>query len=79
MVLISDTDYLSKEPALIDRDEYVETQKNIQKIYTHAVSYLNEYVKFVNGSSSLSPEELRRRYQFSTLKYFHDILHLPKL
>ena len=25
-----------------------------------------------------SPEELRRRYQFSTLKYFHHILHLPK-
>ena len=78
MVLVSDTDYFSKESTLIDRDEYVETQKNIQKIYTHAVAYLNEYVKFVNGNSSLSPEELRRRYQFSTLKYFHDILHLPK-
>ena len=25
-----------------------------------------------------SPEELRHRCQFSTLKYFHHILHLPK-
>ena len=36
--------------------------------------YVNDYVAHINGRQPLHPLEYEKRYQYSTLPYFHDIL-----
>ncbi len=71
IVIIADVSFISEQISLIDRDEYVETRKNICQIKREAVKYVEDYVNHVKGISTLHAREFTRRYQYSPLKYFH--------
>ena len=76
IVLISKYEYGTAKNTVVDQDEYNETRKNIQKIATEAVAYIDGYVNHCNGARVLHPKEFDRRYKYSTLPYFHDLLKL---
>ena len=73
--IINDLKYLDNNQGIIDNDEYTEMMQNINKIVSEVLSYVDDYVSFVNNESErISVQEFKRRYQFSTLQYFHEIL-----
>ena len=75
MVIIKDLRYLDLliRP-IIDSDEYVETIQNMQRISREANEFLEDYISYVAGTPTISPEEYNRRYSKSPLQYFHDEL-----
>lgn len=73
-VIINNMDYISSDPAIVDSDEYAMMMSHINSIVESAVSYVNTYIQHVNGTNPLHPREFNRRYLYSTLPYFHDIL-----
>lgn len=78
IVIISDLNYLESKGALIDDDEFNETMKNFNKIKRSALKFVDDYVDHMNGIKMLHPAEFKRRYQFTTLKYFHEQLGVNK-
>ena len=51
--------------------------RNIDKIVKDVLDYVEGYVDYyVSENKKMSKEEFVRRYKYSTLKYFHDILGL---
>ncbi|MCD8344790.1 MAG: hypothetical protein LUC38_02365 [Oscillospiraceae bacterium] len=74
IVIIKDTSYFDDENAIVDQDEYAEMKRNLPTIVESAVSYVDAYINHVTGKKPLHPREFARRYQFSTLPYFHDIM-----
>ena len=74
-VIVNDTVFLDSKPAIVDSDEYSEMMRNMDIIVAEILKYVDEYVSFCNNETlRISEEEFARRYRFSTLKYFHDIL-----
>ena len=71
IVIISDTKYIDSKDALIDKDEYNETMIYLERIKREALEYVEEYIAHIKGKNVLHPREFNRRYEFSTLKYFH--------
>lgn len=71
IIIISNTDYLDKENALIDKDEFIETMINLDKIKREALQFVEDYINHMKGNRQLHSAEFRRRYQFTTLQYFH--------
>ena len=41
--------------------------------------YLDDYIAHIKGDVKIGEEEFRRRYQFSTLKYFHKELGILEI
>lgn len=76
MALIKDTGYIDNAAAIVDNDEYVETIQNIEKIVADVNKYISDYCKHINGEDKLAERDFSRRYKYSTLPYFHDILGL---
>jgi len=75
IVIISNDDYIdSVSTAVIDQDEYNEMMVNLQQIVTEVLDYIDTYINHINGISPLHPRQFARRYRFSTLAYFHDVL-----
>lgn len=77
MVIIQDSRYLSTSNALVDNDEYNEAQLNAERIISEATRYLNDYINHNKNTITLNPEEYRKKYSYSTLSYFHNILQIP--
>ncbi len=73
-LIIADTQYLDSATAIVDQDEYTESMRNMDTIVQETVDYVNAYIAHVKKTALLHEREFQRRYQFSTLKYFHDIL-----
>ena len=63
--------YINSKDALIDKDEYNETMIYLERIKREALEYVEEYIAHIKGKNVLHPREFKRRYEFSTLKYFH--------
>ena len=77
IVLIRDESYLDyTTAAIVDRDEYKEAITNLDKIAKAATKYVDEYIAHIKGEKLLHYREFDRRYRYSTLPYFHDILGL---
>lgn len=76
IVLIKNTDYLDDKKAIVDQDEYNETMRNLPIIVSEVHNYLTTYINHVSGNAPIHPEEFSRKYKFSTLRYFHDIMEL---
>lgn len=77
MVLIKDESYIDRVTvAIVDSDEYKEAITNLEKIASEAAQYLDDYIAHVSGTKPLHHREYDRKYRFSTLPYFHDILEL---
>ena len=74
LVLIKNSDYLDTRKAIVNQDEYKETMIHLPIIVSEVNKYINSYISHIDGSNVLHPKEYARRYQFSTLPYFHDIL-----
>lgn len=76
MALIKDTDYIDNTTAIVDNDEYVETIQNIERIVRDVNKYISDYCKHIKQEDKLAERDFARRYKYSTLPYFHDILGL---
>lgn len=61
-------------PPLIDNDEYVIYRQNLDTINREALDYLQKYINHHSGIISMSEREYRRKYQYTTLHYFHNEL-----
>ncbi len=70
-VIISHTKYISNKNALVDQDEYKETMINLERIKREALKFTEDYIAHATKVEPLHPSEYKRRYQFSSLKYFH--------
>lgn len=77
IVIIKDNDYFdSTTAAIVDRDEYAEMMKNLPTIVREANDYVNTDINHVNGTVPMHPREFARKYQYSTLPYFHNIMEI---
>jgi hypothetical protein len=79
IIIISDTRYLDNKDAVIDKDEFKETIKNIKKIKRGALQYVEDYVAHMKKIRLLHPQEFERRYKYSTLQYFHKELKIKTI
>lgn len=71
IVVITDTRFIDTKDALVDKDEYNETMVNLDKIKREVLNYVEDYVSHIKREKMLHVKEFKRRYLFSTLKYFH--------
>lgn len=71
ILIVNKTEYLDNKDALIDKDEFNETVKNLDKIKRDALEYVENYVSNIKGDKPMHPTEFKRKYGFSTLQYFH--------
>lgn len=78
IVLLENRKYLS-ELGVVDKDELEESYINLSKIYYQALKYINDYINHITLKKTLSKEEFKRKYQFTTLSYFHKELCLLEL
>ncbi len=78
IIIVRDTTYMESENAFVDKDEFNETMINLEKIKKQALIFVEDYVKHIEGKKKLHPSEFKRRYQFSTLQYFHGELGIEK-
>ncbi len=75
-VIITNRDFVDSNHAVIDIDEYKETMKNIEQIVAQALEYLQDYIAYYHGTKKLSKKKFHTKYRYSTLKYFHEQLHI---
>lgn len=71
IVIITKSEYVDTKDALIDKDEFNETIKHLERIKKEAITFVEEYVQHVSGSKKMDPREFKRRYAYSPLTYFH--------
>ena len=76
IVIISDEKYFATTNAVVDQDEYNEAVANMDKIISKAEKYINGYIEHKKGTKVMHPREYDRKYKFSTLPYFNDVLLL---
>ena len=74
-IVINNSDYIdSSVRAIVDNDEYSEMMRNLPKIVSDELDYVNTYISHKDGTATLHPREYKRRYGYSTLPYFVSIL-----
>lgn len=78
IVIIKNNEYIDARDTIIDNDEFNETMIHLEKIKKEALEYVEDYIMHVNGAHRLHEAEFKRKYQFSTLKYFHEELGLKE-
>ncbi len=74
IVIISDPEYLSDEPAIVDKDEYNEVVCNIERIVEEVNKYIDDYVHTVKTGKT-DNRSFARRYGYTTLRYFEKELN----
>lgn len=62
---------MDTKDALIDKDEFNETIKHLERIKKEGMTFVEEYVQHITGNKKMDPREFQRRYTYSPLKYFH--------
>ncbi len=50
--------------------------QKLSKIAEEASDYVEEYRAHITGRMLLHPRQFQRKYQYSTLPYFHDIMRI---
>ena len=75
IAIIKDISYIDRI-AIIDQDEFAETRKHIYYIAEKVEQYIEGYKKHISGENILDKQEFRRKYGWSTLKYFHKELEI---
>ncbi len=72
LVIIKNLDYVASLNAVVDADEYKETRDKIDYIKKDVLTYITDYIEYIQGRSNKYDEKsFQRAYGFSTLKYFH--------
>ena len=75
IAIIKDIRYFdSSMTAIVDQDEYSEMMKKLPIIVQETKDYVDTYINHINGTAPIHPRAVSRKYQYSTLPYFHDIL-----
>lgn len=75
IVIIKKSEYIGTTDAIVDKDEFNETRKNIKYIKNAAQQYIDNYVNYLLGKSiKYDKKEFERIYKYSTLQYFHNEL-----
>lgn len=75
MVLVQELAYLEVEPApLVDQDEYRETIQHSDEIARSVIAYIRDFKDHQSGQIQLHARAFQRRYGYSTLPYFQDML-----
>lgn len=75
IAIIKNTDYLNTSATvIIDSDEYSEMLKNLPDIIQEVNDYVNTYINHVTGTAPIHPRAFARKYQYSTLPYFHGLM-----
>lgn len=69
-VIVTNDEYISNAPGIVDKDEYNECVQNMEKITNAVTAYVLDYIEHRKGEKLLHEREFHRRYQYSTLKYF---------
>ena len=76
LVIIRDKRYIDlKTKVVVDHDEYVETLQNLPKIINEVGDYIRDYMNHIQGIHLMNSLEFNRKYQYSTLPYFLNILN----
>ena len=75
-VIIHNVEYISKENAVIDQDEFIETVENIDRIRSEMSQFIEGYCSHISGKKVLHEKEFKRRYGYSPIKYFHRELNM---
>ncbi len=71
-VIICKKEYFDlTKPVIVDNDEYKEAIANIKRIVREVNKFIDDYIDCKNGVSKISVQEYGRRYNESTLQYFH--------
>lgn len=76
IVIINKENYINPEVALINEHEMTIFQQNIATISEEVQKYVVDYVNYMNGEITMHKRYFERKYQYSTLKYFHNELHI---
>lgn len=76
IVLISKDNYISDKKVVVDDDEYNEVKKNVVQIVTEVLNYVDDYINHVTGITVIHPKQFARKYKYSTLPYFHDVMNI---
>ena len=76
VVLIKNASYINSSNAIVDADEYRMMMINIEKIVEGIHSYISMYISHKKNINVIHSREYKRKYEFSTLPYFHDILDI---
>ena len=79
IVIISKSSYFDDSAAIVDSDEYKEAMKNIRRIVHSTLKYVNGYIDHSNGTKVLDKSAYDRKYKYSTLPYFHNILGIKDI
>ena len=79
IVIIKKCEYIDSKDALVDKDEFNETMVHLEKIKKDALEYVEDYVRHIENEIQLHPREFKRRYQYSSLPYFHRELGIQKI
>ncbi len=77
VVLIKEPNFLG-DKTMVDNDEYKETIINLPKIVAEVTKYINGYIQAITEAIPIDKVQFDRKYKFTTLKYFHDILNIEK-
>ena len=76
IVLISKDNYISDKKVVVDDDEYNEVKKNVVQIVTEVLNYVDDYINHVTRITVMHPKQFARKYKYSTLPYFHDVMNI---
>lgn len=63
----------------INNQQQAEFKKNIATITSEIENYIQAYIDHYNNISPLHPREFQRKYGYSTLKYFHEIIGIKNI
>lgn len=74
-IIINDVNYIDlSELAVVDNDEYKEMFENSAAIMRKSDRYISTYINHISGVKVLHEREFERRYMYSTLPYFDELL-----
>lgn len=76
IILINKNNYIDSKKIIVDQDEYKEVRKNLTQIVNEAVTYVEDYISHTTGVKPLHSRRFARKYQYSSLPYFHDIMNI---
>ena len=71
IIIIKETRYFDNSPAIIDKDEFLKTERFIKRIRNEALNYIETYINHIQNTAPVDVAEYKRKYSKSTLPYFH--------
>ena len=63
VVIVTNQEFINEDINVVDQDEYNEVQKNLVRIVTEAVTYVEDYIGHVTGTAPMHPRQFARKYQ----------------